>query len=94
MCLLKCTLLDADSSGPREGSKATPNRTPLPKEPVLLRVEGWEGRSEMIESPSRKFSVQKGLTINLLYKRAALFPGPSPSSAFQYYTLVEEIGGP
>ena len=52
------TLLEADSSGPSEGSKATPSRAPLPKEPVLLRVDGCEGWSEIIESPSRKFSAQ------------------------------------
>lgn len=53
------TLLEPDSSGPSAGSKATPNRAPFPKEPVLLRVDGCEGWSEMIESPSRKFSAQK-----------------------------------
>ena len=59
------TLLEPDSSGPRAGSKATPNRAPFPKEPVLLRVDGCEGWSEMMESPSRKFSVKKYKKIHI-----------------------------
>ena len=64
LAYLENTLLEPGSSGPSAGSKATPSRADFPKEPVLLRVDGWEGWSDMMESPSKKFSETEDDTLN------------------------------